>query len=364
MPNLFAVNANDIHAAVCTHPSLPDMKLDAIFSLAQAAACAKKARVPLFLGGDIFDTDRPTPLIVRSVLNFLVDVKVLFIQGQHDFDPELPWLALRQEHIHLHKTSYAPDIVVSGLDYTQGSDLPAALAALSKLTTILLCHQPWKELMEHGGYPSVWQATACLPNLRLILSGDYHAYRVLEDPAHQVKLVSTGPSFLRSVRDRGPYGYVLVYDDYSTQFVPYVTRFVFASVIASSLDFDNEIARFRQEIERKYERIQALPKDLQKPLWIIACPEGSGVPEHVREHLVPPDGCHLLFQRIPERGEMPDAPTATMAYGSWTDVLASPEAREYLPTPAAFDLAVRLLREPNIVDTIDEAVRAAEGGTP
>ncbi|MHC4371708.1 MAG: metallophosphoesterase family protein, partial [Planctomycetota bacterium] len=162
------VFAADLHLRPRTWTRHPDLQGDAYASLNYIAAYCRDMRLPLVLGGDIFNSRRPDPLSVtrfNSVLGANDGCRVYYVQGNHDACGESPWpgvagwgYPLHNRTVTLRDRKEGNNVIrVHGLDWTPREKLQEALAAVPTddespfaAVDVLVCHQSWSELQGIG----------------------------------------------------------------------------------------------------------------------------------------------------------------------------------------------------------------------
>lgn len=177
------VFAADLHLDDSAWVGRPELGGDAYRALAQIVDYCVQQRLPLILGGDIFDKRRPSATAVwhfcRQMDRMqLENLQVFFIQGQHELDRETAWLAAHRRPTPLHK-HLVPfcGLVLYGLDWLPAGQLQAALDEIPASANVLVCHQVWSDFMGVGRTEGSFSD---IPRVRYVLTGDYHRHEIRE----------------------------------------------------------------------------------------------------------------------------------------------------------------------------------------
>lgn len=264
---------------------------DALYSLGQLVAYAVEHKVDAVLAaGDLYDITDPDAFEVARV-NYLMSqleaavIPIWFIQGQHERRARHPWLGTGPwpEHAHEQLITIGP-ITLYGLDWTPPDQLPGALAKIPAGTDILMCHQVWEDHMgvsEHIGNEGRFND---VPNVRFILTGDYHMGA--DDTEHQLLeftnnvgtglAITPGPLAMQSIDETEKKSFVVLTFEgkelTNVESVPLKTRAVFRYQLAT----ENDLTNFLDQEVRKIE----------------AARQDTTVPEHIRIPLA-----HIAFNR-------------------------------------------------------------------
>ncbi len=160
---------------------------DAVCAVKHILDLVRQYRTPyLILAGDILDSPKNYSdcvsylALLGDTLNANPDLKLIYVQGQHDM-ANPPWLSLlpfadRIWHLNFQAVT-DPDtgLIFSGCDYIS----PASERSLDQLPEgdIIVTHQVCIELIPNG-----LCTFNALPKCKVLISGDYHktTYRVLD----------------------------------------------------------------------------------------------------------------------------------------------------------------------------------------
>jgi DNA repair exonuclease SbcCD nuclease subunit len=172
-----AIVAADLHLTKATWKKHPTLAGDTYRALIYLVDSAISRKLPLWLLGDIFDSQRPDSETVAIFCDAMdrarhFDVQVLFIQGNHDkADPPWPRVHPWPRWMHQQTFNPLPSLKCYALDYTPRDKLPEELSKIPPGTDILLAHQSWEELQTIGATDG---SLLTVPTVRVVLTGDYH----------------------------------------------------------------------------------------------------------------------------------------------------------------------------------------------
>ena len=247
----------------------------------------------VFLLGDILHTSI-NPADVLGIVNIFFQLLpkaavVYFVQGQHDLSSP-PWLSL------LGSSSRTPvsmalgsrllrsssGLSVLGLDFTRTpyNTIYAILEAnRPEEVDILVTHQAWKDILGPAGNAS-FQDLELIPGLKLVLSGDIHAFsqftyppqvndyqssdvRLKSSPSSdRFRIIFPGTPCITDLNGQPPYGILVLWPDLSVTHIPLLGRSVYRPCLQTMEDLE----RFRAEHPPESMLDPNLPGDLQIPI--------------------------------------------------------------------------------------------------
>lgn len=174
------VFAADLHLSQTTWAKHPTLSGDAEAALIQIVDYCVEHRLPLILGGDVLEKQRPEPGVIQYML-FQLDrmqdsnLPVYYVQGQHDMDRHTPWLSCHEWTIHVHEQTFEiGGLKLYGLDWLPASQIKEALAEIPEGTHVLVGHQVWEDWFALG-------AECCFGDIHHVtnlLSGDLHQHDI------------------------------------------------------------------------------------------------------------------------------------------------------------------------------------------
>lgn len=202
----------DVHIKDALWQSKPDLLYDTYHSFAQIVNSAILHKVPLIIGGDLFDNMKPTPLqlgFVTKLFQLYKDVTGLTpycIDGNHDRVAKNSWLNyLESQKVCLavdDKLFDIGDVTFYGLSYTPRTQLIEKLNQIPKRAKVLVCHQMLDLAMSIEG---VYNMSAMdIPDnssIKTILMGDYHKTSLFVDHRDRRYYYPGSTAFLRFGED-------------------------------------------------------------------------------------------------------------------------------------------------------------------
>jgi hypothetical protein len=273
--NPLFVFAADLHIQPCAWVKHPTLRGDAYESVTQIVDYCLQNRMPLVLGGDIFDSKRPDPFSVRFLGQqiarmFEASLNFTFIQGDHDYHPHAPWPTVSGMAIPLNGMSVTiAGYNLYGLDWTPRDQLPAALATIPEGTDFLVTHQSWAEIQ---GIGQVEGSVAHIPHANYLFTGDYHVglqKDVQAEDGRVVHVYSAGSTCMQSIDERYE-KYFLVVGVEDGQFVvrrePLLTRMKFELIYNNEEELTADLARNMFDEMANDPRLEHLPEAIRKPI--------------------------------------------------------------------------------------------------
>lgn len=162
----------------------PEIPLeDTIQPLRETVEYCLAQKLPLVLGGDLYDTNNPPARLVARVNEIMARMErnglpVWAIQGNHDKDPETPWGVISPGVQWLDgKTVTIGGLSVHGLDFAPASIIAPRISALPKVDVVVI-HQALRQGL---GFEDAWNCDLDWFDplkTKNVLAGDLH--RVLK----------------------------------------------------------------------------------------------------------------------------------------------------------------------------------------
>lgn len=183
MTPLFVFTA-DLHLEDGAWSTRPSIYGDAYYSFAQIIDYCIEHRLPLILGGDVLEKKSNAARPIARLCDGLsrmqaADVPVYYIQGNHEYDRNAPWLSVHSWPQHIHKTTVTiGDCAVYGLDWLPRGEIQEAFKEVPAGTQVLITHQVWEDLMKGLGRTEC--SISDVHNVRTILAGDFHVTTQVE----------------------------------------------------------------------------------------------------------------------------------------------------------------------------------------
>lgn len=239
------VFAADLHMQPCAWKSRRTLCGDALNSFEQLLSVAAYLKVPLVLGGDIFDSKTPDPATLAQAGVLLRNSSGLpalyYVQGDHD-RTNPPWLSLLGDP-RVRYVSGTSDVLQDGSVYALDWDTPTAyvesLATIPDSAKILITHQYWDELMTGARVNAVSRVSlSSIPrHINHLFTGDMHRTATIAKPsqADWLNIYSPGSTCMQSI-DEWPdkYAFIVTHSPANLGVIPYklATRPVFRYVLA------------------------------------------------------------------------------------------------------------------------------------
>lgn len=196
----------DLHLEDGAWSTKPGIYGDSYYSFAQIIDYCIAHRLPLILGGDVLERKQNLARPIAKLCHGLslmqsAQLNVYYIQGNHEYDRNAPWLSIHPWPIHIHNELVnIGGVTVYGLDWLPRGDIQEALKQVPVDTEILITHQVWKDFMGEIG------RTECeltdVHNVQTVLAGDFHVTKVAESVNAQgqaIKMLSPGSTAMQDM---------------------------------------------------------------------------------------------------------------------------------------------------------------------
>lgn len=196
----------DLHLEDGAWSTRPSIYGDSYYSFKQIVDYCIEHKLPLILGGDVLERKqnqaRPIAKLCEGLSRMqYAQINVYYIQGNHEYDRNAPWLSVHPWPIHMHNAATKiGDATVYGLDWLPRGEIQEALQQVPVGTDILITHQVWKDFMGEIG------RTECeltdVHNVQTVLAGDFHVTKVAESVNAQgkpIKMLSPGSTAMQDM---------------------------------------------------------------------------------------------------------------------------------------------------------------------
>ena len=196
----------DLHLEDGAWSTRPGIYGDAYYSFQQIIDYCIEHRLPLVMGGDILEKKqnlaRPIAKLCAGLSRMQDEnLDVFYIQGNHEYDRNAPWLSVHAWPTHIHqRTMLIGDARVYGLDWLPRGEIQEAFQQVPEDTNILITHQVWKDFMGTVG------RTECeltdVHHVQTVLAGDFHITKVAEGTNAQgkpIKMLSPGSTAMQDM---------------------------------------------------------------------------------------------------------------------------------------------------------------------
>ena len=184
----------DLHLEDGAWSTRPGIYGDAYYSFEQIVDYCIEHKLPLILGGDVLEKKSNSARPIAKLFDGLsrmrrTGVPVYYIQGNHEYDRNAPWLSAHDWPIYMHVASFDINgVKVFGLDWLPRGDIQAAFTHVPVDTDILITHQVWKDFMGNIG------RTDCeltdVHHVQTVLAGDFHVTKTVTSVNAQGKTVT------------------------------------------------------------------------------------------------------------------------------------------------------------------------------
>ncbi len=198
----------DLHLEDGAWASRPGIYGDAYYSFQQIIDYCIEQKLPLIMGGDILEKKqnlaRPIAKLCEGLTRMqAASLDVYYIQGNHEYDRNAPWLSVHPWPKHLHQQTALFDTVrVHGLDWLPKGEIQDALKAIPPDSDILITHQVWKDFMGNLG------RTECelteVHHVQTVLAGDFHVTKIAESVNAQgnpIQMLSPGSTAMQDMAE-------------------------------------------------------------------------------------------------------------------------------------------------------------------
>lgn len=312
MQPLFVFTA-DLHLDDGAWSTKPGIYGDAYYSFDQIIDYCVAHKLPLILGGDVLERKQNQARPISKLCHGLsrmqhAQVPVYYIQGNHEYDRNAPWLSVHPWPIHMHNAvARIGRKTVYGLDWLPRGEIQEAFRQIPVGIDILITHQVWKDFMGNVG------RTECeltdVHNVQIVLAGDFHVTKVVESVnAHgqPIKMLSPGSTAMQDMgEDVDKFFFVICEHDGQIVFESkkLKTRGAVSYVVKESSVLDDLCAGgFAKEIAQLVEKAQTggYHTDVHKPL--VRVKFDKRLPDaFLRVSTAVGDSAHLFCEAITDR---------------------------------------------------------------
>lgn len=306
----------DLHLEDGAWTTRPGIYGDAYYSFKQIVDYCIERKLPLILGGDVLEkkTNLARPIAkLCAELSRMQDagVMVYYIQGNHEYDRNAPWLSIHPWPAHMHaQSAIIGGATVYGLDWLPRGEIQEAFKNVPLGVDILITHQVWKDFMGNVG------RTECeltdVHNVQTVLAGDFHVTKVAESVnAHgmPIKMLSPGSTAMQDMGEAPDKFFFVIGRSVSGEIVfeqqPLKTRALISHRVETQEALDELCAgRLNREIQEALDRAVslALPAELQKPL--VRVKFDKNLPDaYLRVVTCVGEQAHLFCEAIAEKAQ-------------------------------------------------------------
>jgi len=341
----------DLHLEDGAWSTRPGIYGDAYYSFQQIIDYCIEHRLPLVMGGDILEKKqnlaRPIAKLCAGLSRMQdKNLDVFYIQGNHEYDRNAPWLSVHAWPTHIHKrTMLIGDARVYGLDWLPRGEIQEAFQQVPEDTDILITHQVWKDFMGTVG------RTECeltdVHHVQTVLAGDFHITKVAEGTNAQgkpIRMLSPGSTAMQDMgEDPHKSFFVICKHDGQIVFGPKKLKTRGAlNYVVKDADLLDElcVGGFTRDISALVSGAQAAVyhPDVQKPL--VKVKFDKSLPDaYLRVTTAIGDRAHLFCEALTEKA----APKTTTSRNAARNDLVTATADLLGDATEAYKLAEALL---------------------
>jgi hypothetical protein len=341
----------DLHLEDGAWSTRPGIYGDAYYSFQQIIDYCIEHRLPLVMGGDILEKKqnlaRPIAKLCAGLSRMQDEnLDVFYIQGNHEYDRNAPWLSVHAWPTHIHKrTMLIGDARVYGLDWLPRGEIQEAFQQVPEDTDILITHQVWKDFMGTVG------RTECeltdVHHVQTVLAGDFHITKVAEGTNAQgkpIRMLSPGSTAMQDMgEDPHKSFFVICEHDSQIVFAPKKLKTRGAlNYVVKDADLLDElcVGGFTRDISALVFGAQAAGyhPDAQKPL--VKVKFDKSLPDaYLRVTTAIGDRAHLFCEALTEKA----APKTTTSRNAARNDLVTATADLLGDATEAYKLAESLL---------------------
>jgi hypothetical protein len=198
----------DTHLADGAWTTRPAIYGDAYYSFSQIVDYCLEHELPLILGGDVLEKKnnaaRPIAMLCKELSRMQKrDIPVFYIQGNHEYDRNAPWLSVHPWPQHLdQRLINIGGVAVYGLDWRPKGEIQTALQEIPAGADILITHQVWQDFMKNVGRPEC--ALTDVHHAKLVLAGDFHVTETAKSVNAQdqpIVMLSPGSTCMQDISE-------------------------------------------------------------------------------------------------------------------------------------------------------------------
>ena len=357
----------DTHLADGAWASRPAIYGDAYCSFSQIVEYCVVHNLPLVIGGDILEKKqnlaRPIAKLCENLTRMqAANVPVYYIQGNHEYDRNAPWLSVHPWPIYMHEASFNINgVKVCGLDWLPRGEIQEAFTRVPTNADILITHQVWRDLMGNVGRPEC--ELTDVHHVQTVLAGDFHITKTVESVNAQgqpIKMLSPGSTCMQDIGEVPDKSFFVIGR------IPATSEITFVPVALNTRKFLGYTVKDQETLDKlcagEFVRdVQAsadawLPDDIQKPL--VRVKFDKRLPDaHLRISTAIGELAHLFCDAIVDKSRGEEETNRAVAKNDLMTVVAELLKNE----PEALKLATALLRAENPVTELEEQFARFQG---
>lgn len=357
----------DTHLVDGAWASRPAIYGDAYHSFDQIVDYCIAHRLPLVMGGDILEKKqnlaRPIAKLCEGLTRMQYEeLEVFYIQGNHEYDRNAPWLSVHPWPIHIHAVPYnIRGVTVYGLDWLPRGEIQEAFKQVPAHTDVLITHQVWKDLMGNVGRPEC--ELTDVHHVQTVLAGDFHITKIVESTNAQgqpIKMLSPGSTCMQDIGEVPDKSFFVIGR------IPTTSEIVFTPIQLKTRKFLSYTVKDQETIDTLCAGGFAadiakladpgLPEAINKPL--VRVKFDKRLPDaHLRISTAVGELAHLFCDAIVDKSRGEEETNRAVAKNDLMTVVAELLKNE----PEALKLATALLRAENPVTELEEQFARFQG---
>lgn len=313
----------DLHLEDGAWTTRPGIYGDAYYSFRQIVDYCIEHKLPLILGGDVLEKKsnlaRPIAQLCAEMDRMArANVPLFYIQGNHEYDRNAPWLSVHTWPKHMHEASFnIGSVKVCGFDWLPRGDIQEAFTRVPQNTDILITHQVWKDLMGNVG------RTECeltdVHHVQTVLAGDFHVTKIVESVNAQgkpIRMLSPGSTCMQDMGESPEKFFFVIGRNTTTNAIEFEpvnikTRALISYRVETQEELDDICAgKLVREITAAAEAAvtNGLPAEIQKPL--VRVKFDKHLPDaYLRVVTCVGEQAHLFCEAITEKMQPRSAPS-------------------------------------------------------
>ena len=298
----------DLHLEDGAWSTRPGIYGDAYYSFQQIIDYCIERRLPLVMGGDILEKKqnlaRPIAKLCAGLTQMQNEkLEVFYIQGNHEYDRNAPWLSVHPWPIHIHNVPYnIRGAQVYGLDWLPRGEIQDAFKQVPVNTEILITHQVWRDFMGNLG------RTDCeltdVHHVQTVLAGDFHVTKTVTSTNAQglpITMLSPGSTAMQDMGESSEKAFFVICQDVSGivfQEQPLKTRRFVGYTVKDQETLDDLCSgKLTKDVQ---DLLGDLPAEINKPLVRIKF--DKRLPDaYLRLMTAAGDAAHLFCDAINDR---------------------------------------------------------------
>lgn len=356
----------DTHLVDGAWASRPAIYGDAYYSFSQIVDYCIEHDLPLVIGGDILEKKQNLARPIAKLCEGLTKmqhrgVPVYYIQGNHEYDRNAPWLSVHPWPIYMHEASFDINgVKVCGLDWLPRGEIQEAFTRVPTNADILITHQVWRDFMGNVGRPEC--ELTDVHHVQTVLAGDFHITKTVESVNAQgqpIKMLSPGSTCMQDIGE-APDKFFFVIERASTGAISFKqmqlkTRKFLSYVVKDQETMDTLCAGgIAADIAKLID--SSLPADINKPL--VRVKFDKRLPDaHLRISTAVGELAHLFCDAIVDKSRGEEETNRVVAKNDLMTVVAELLKND----PEALKLATALLRAENAGTELEEQFARFQG---